>query len=159
MFLGKKNNGFTMIEIMVVVVIIGLLALLTVPMTTRFLAKAKRAEAYMNLSSIYTAQKIYWAENGKYASDLASLGWKPEGYSGGGKKEKFYYTYGFAQGGEGQGYVTGNLETPSSALKDAKADKESFVIVAAADLLGKGRYDILTVNQNNAVNIVQDGLQ
>ena len=38
----------------------------------KYLAKAKRAEAYMQLSSIYAAQKAYWAENGKYATQLAA---------------------------------------------------------------------------------------
>ena len=61
----------------------------------RFLAKAKRAEAYMNLHAIYAAQKAYWAEHGKYTDILLGAhgaGWKPEGYKGGGSGENFYYT-------------------------------------------------------------------
>ncbi len=45
-----KRTGFTLVELMVVVAIIGFLAMIAVPNFMRFLAKAKRAEAYMNLS-------------------------------------------------------------------------------------------------------------
>ena len=65
-----KRSGFTLIELMIVVAIIAFLAMVSVPTFTRFLAKAKRAEAYMNLSSIYAAEKSYWAEQGKYSDVL-----------------------------------------------------------------------------------------
>ncbi|MGB8367422.1 MAG: prepilin-type N-terminal cleavage/methylation domain-containing protein [Candidatus Babeliales bacterium] len=52
-----KGKGFSLIELMVVIAIIGFLAMVGIPSFVKFLAKAKRAEAYMNLSSIYAAQK------------------------------------------------------------------------------------------------------
>src|SRR3989344_4330102 len=99
-----KRSGFTLIELMLVVAIIAFLAMVSVPTFTRFLAKAKRAEAYMNLNSIYAAQKAHWAERGSYSDVLngeGGVGWKPEGYKGGGANENFYYTYGFG-GSEGR---------------------------------------------------------
>lgn len=159
---GKmKRQGFTLIELMIVIAIIGFLAMVSVPSFMRFLAKAKRAEAYMQLNSIYAAEKSYWAEHGTYSSVLlgqGGIGWKPEGYSGGGKNEKFYYTYGFSGGGEGRGYVTGKLETPASNLGISKADKDGFVAVAAGDIDGDGKPDILTIDQNNTITVVQDDL-
>ena len=53
-----KKRGFTLIELMIVVAIIAFLAIVSVPSFMKFLAKAKRAEAYMNLSSIYGAKSI-----------------------------------------------------------------------------------------------------
>lgn len=156
-----KSKGFTLIELMIVIAIIAFLAMVSVPSFMRFLAKAKRAEAYMHLSSIYAAEKSYWAEHGTYSSTLSGdggIGWKPEGYAGGGKNEKFYYTYGFGGGGEGRGYFTGKLETPASHLSIAKADKDGFVAVAAGDIDGDGKPDILTVDQNNTIKVVQDDL-
>jgi len=156
-----KKSGFTLIELMIVVAIIAFLAVVSVPSFTRFLAKAKRAEAYMNLSSIYAAQKAYWAENGKYSSVLngpGGIGWKPEGYTGGGAQEKFHYTYGFANGAEGAAYFTGKLGSPSSNLSLAKADANSFIAVAAGDIDGDGEQDILTVDENNNIKIIQDDL-
>ena len=121
------KKGFTLIELMIVVAIIAFLAVVSVPSFNRFLAKSKRAEAYMNLNSIYAAEKAYWAEHGKYSNKLSgpnSVGWQPGGYKGGGKNEKFYYTYGFA-GSEGANNFTGKLETPASAMPGSKADKTS----------------------------------
>ena len=156
-----KKGGFTLIELMIVVAIIGFLAMVSVPTFTRFLAKAKRAEAYMNLSSIYAAEKAYWAEHGKYSDVLygeGGIGWKPEGYKGGGGSENFYYTYGFANGAEGRNFFTGKLSTSQSNLNNASAGPQGFVVVAAGDITGNGRPDILTVDENNRITIVQDAL-
>ena len=152
-----QRKGFTLIELMIVVSIVAFLAVVSVPSFMRFLAKAKRAEVYMQLSSLYTAQKAYWAENGTYSNDLKKLGWIPEGYKGGGTNERFYYTYGFP-GAEGANFVTGNLQTPSSYLGAAHVGKNSFVAVAVGDIRGNGTPDILTVNEYNDIRVVQDAL-
>lgn len=157
-----KRLGFSLIELMIVVSIIALLAMISVPSFMKFLAKAKRTEAYMNLSSLYAAQKAYWAENGTYTTTLngpSGAGWKPEGYMVGGKNEKFNYTYGFASGAEGVNYFTGKLETPASYLSAGRADAKSFIIVAAGDVMGSGKPDILTVDEHNNIVVVQDGLE
>lgn len=158
----KRNMpGFTMIELMIVVAIIGFLSMISVPSFLKFLSKAKRAEAYMNLGSLYVAQKAHWAEHGTYSTMLNGkdgIGWKPEGYSSGGSQEKFNYTYGFSQGQEGQSFFTGKLSTPQTALGTTKADKEGFIIAAAGDIDGDGTADLLTVNQHNDIKIVIDDL-
>ena len=157
----KNTRGFSLIELMIVVAIITFLAAISMPSFMRFLAKAKRAEAYVNLSSLYAAEKAYWAEHGTYTTALSgahSIGWQPEGYKGGGTQEKFNYTYGFGQGTEGKNYFTGKLQAPSSYLSAGRADKNGFVVVAAADIMGNGKMDILTVDQFNNITLVQDGL-
>ncbi|MFC1843005.1 prepilin-type N-terminal cleavage/methylation domain-containing protein [Candidatus Dependentiae bacterium] len=158
---GSKFMGFTLIELMIVVSIIAFLSVIAVPNFFKFLAKAKRSEAYMNLGSIYTAQKAYWAENGTYTDKLSgegSIGWKPQGYSGGGKNERFYYTYGFGSGSEGSHHFTGKKETPHSYLGMTKADKDSFVAGATCDIDGDGKPDIITIDHNGHIKIVQDDL-
>lgn len=158
---SSKIYGFTLIELMIVVAIIAFLSVIAVPNYFKFLAKSRRSEAYMNLGSIYTAQKAYWAENGTYTDKLSgsgSLGWEPQGYSGGGKNEKFYYTYGFGSGAEGQNFFTGKKETSSAHLGIAKADKNSFIAGAACDIDGDGIPDIITIDQNGDIKIVQDDL-
>ena len=128
----------------------------------RFLAKAKRAEAYANLHAMYAAQKAYWAEHNEYATALSGpggAGWQPEGYKGGGANENFYYTYGFATGGEGTHHFTGKLGTSASELSAARADKNSFVLVAAGDIDGDGKADIITIDQDNKITIAQDDLE
>src|SRR5215468_4105848 len=96
-----KRYGFSLIELMVVVAIMAFLAMIAVPNFNRFLAKAKRAEAYMNLNSIYAAEKAYFAEQGTYSDVLmgeGGIGWKPEG--------KTHYSYGFS-GAEGRNNFIG----------------------------------------------------
>lgn len=147
------KKGFTLLELMIVVVIIAFLAMISVPSFARYLAKAKRAEVYMNLSAIYAAQKAYWAEHGKYSDMLYgpnSIGWKPEG--------QFYYTYGFSHGSEGKNYFTGKINTSHTYLSLSKADANSFIVVAAADIDNDGTPDIVAVDQNNRIWIVQDDL-
>lgn len=156
-----KSHGFTLIELMIVIAIIAFLSMISVPSVLKFLAKAKRTEAYVNLSSIYVAQKAYWAEHGKYSKQLGGeggIGWQPEGYAGGGKKERFNYTYGFADGQEGQNYFTGKLETPASKLEGTKADDQTFIVGAVADIDGDGNVDYLTINERNEIKIVHDDL-
>lgn len=149
-----KKIGFTLIELMIVVAIIAFLSMVAMPSFMRFLSKAKRAEAYMNLSALYTAQKAFHAEYGKYATVLQgaaeSLGWKPEG--------NFYYTYGLGQGTEGQHYILGKLKTPVSALGQAVSTAAGFVGFAAGDIDADGKADILGVKDTGEIVIVQDDL-
>lgn len=155
------KKGFMLIELMIVISIIAFLAMVVVPSFTTFMAKAKRTEAYVNLHAIYTAQKAYYAEHGRYAQTLngqGGLGWKPEGYTTGGAAERFYYTYGFATGGECTGYCTGKLNTAASNLGRAYADEKGFMVLAAGDIDGDGEPDILAIDHNNAISIVQDDL-
>lgn len=148
-----KAKGFSLIELMIVVAIIALLAMVSVPTFKRFLHKCKRSEAYVNLHAIYAAEKAYWAEHGKYSDALIgenSIGWKPEG--------AIYYTYGFSSGAEGKNYVTGSLQTPASALTGSKATDNQFTVVAAGDIDGDGKPDVLSIDQNNVIKIIKDDL-
>lgn len=156
-----KKYGFSLIELMIVVAIIAFLAMISVPTFTKFLSKAKRAEAYTHLNTLYAAQKAHWAEHGTYANSLTGengLGWKPEGYHGGGVQENFYYTYGFGNGAEGVHYCTGKLCTTNNYLNSAYANDKEFLIIAAGDIDGDGKPDILSVDHNNVIRIVQDDL-
>ncbi len=156
----KGSQSFSLIELMIVIAIVAFLSTLAIPNFMRFLAKAKRTEAYMNLGSIYTAQKAYFAEHGHYSSSLSGqggIGWQPEGYKGGGKSERFYYTYGFS-GAEGKNYFTGKLQTSSSHLGGAKADEKTFTAIAAGDIDGDGDPDILSIDQDNNIKIITDDL-
>lgn len=153
------HKGFTIIELMIVIAIIALLAMISIPSFTRFLGKAKRAEAYMNLHALYAAEKSYWAEHGTYSSVLSGpegIGWQPEGYHGGGQTENFYYTYGFSSGAEGASHFTGKLNTSSAHLSQSFANQDGFLIVAAGDILNNGKPDILAIDHHNNITVIQD---
>ena len=70
---GKKFHGFSLMEVMIVVVIIGILAALAYPNLEKYLKRARQTEAKTNLSAIYTAQKIYFTLHQSYADDINEL--------------------------------------------------------------------------------------
>src|SRR3712207_9241843 len=51
---NRKNRGFTLIELMIVVAIIGILAAIAIPNFIRFQARARQSEANTNLKSLFT---------------------------------------------------------------------------------------------------------
>lgn len=70
-----RQEGFSLVELMIVVGIIGILAALAVPKFKKFQAKARAAEAGNVLNHIYTLQETYHLENDTYANVTATLGW------------------------------------------------------------------------------------
>ncbi len=143
------RQGFSLIEVMVVLAIIAFFAVLALPNFMTLLAKAKRAEAYIQLRALYMLEKAYFAEQGSYCSQLQgskSLNWKPEG--------KVNYTYGFPQSA-----IVGALGAPATALKGASASGQGFVIAAAADIDNDGDIDLLTINEKGEIALVHDDLQ
>ena len=69
----RKNHGFTLVELAVVVVIIGVLAAFAVPRFMSSVERSKAAEAFNHLSAIQAAQERYHARQGTYADDVVKL--------------------------------------------------------------------------------------
>ena len=67
----QNRKGFTLIELMIVVAIIGILAAIAIPNFLRFQLKAKSSEGKVNLAAIRTAEESYLAEFGAYVSAAA----------------------------------------------------------------------------------------
>ena len=73
---GKK--GFTLIELMIVVAIIGILAAIAIPNFLKFQAKSKQSEAKANLGAIFTGQVSYFGEQNVYGN-FPQINWSPTG--------------------------------------------------------------------------------
>ncbi|MFO0691418.1 MAG: prepilin-type N-terminal cleavage/methylation domain-containing protein [Myxococcota bacterium] len=129
----KAKKGFTLIELMIVVAIIGILAAIAIPNFLRFQLKSKSSEGKVNIAAIRTAEESYLAEFGNYvgvttpvpatvpgtakkaftpAGNFNTLGWSPEG--------QVFFNY---------------------AVNYASATPSAYTITAAADIDGD------TVNQ------------
>jgi len=76
--LRKNRKGFTLIELMIVVAIIGILAAIAIPNFLKFQAKSKMSEAKTNLGAIYTGQLSFFGEQNSYGN-FDSINWSPSG--------------------------------------------------------------------------------
>jgi type IV pilus assembly protein PilA len=73
----KRQDGFTLVELMVVVAIIGLLSAVAIPNFKKYQAKSKTSEAKLQLSAVYTAQQAFFSDFDTYAVCLAFMGYNP----------------------------------------------------------------------------------
>ena len=76
-FFNKK--GFTLIELMIVVAIIGILAAIAIPNFMNYQCKAKQSEAKANLGTIRTNQEAYRAEFDTYGTVMSTIGFSTTG--------------------------------------------------------------------------------
>lgn len=102
-----SQSGFSLVELMVVVAIIGVLASIAVPAVNKYIAKARQSEAKTNLSSLYTSEKAFYAEYTAYDPRFAAVGYSPEG--------QLRYNVGFAAGQPTAGASNG-FNTPNVAV-------------------------------------------
>jgi type IV pilus assembly protein PilA len=71
----RNQKGFTLIELMIVVAIIGILAAIAIPNVITYLKKSKTSEGKQFLATLRTLEEAYKAENDTYTSDKSALGW------------------------------------------------------------------------------------
>jgi len=110
------SAGFTLIELMIVVAIIGVLAGVAIPNFLRFQQKSKTTEAKVNLKGIRAIEEARYAQTGSYVSaapaptslpgrqkaafssvDFDALGWSPMG--------TVYFSYAVTLTADGTGYI------------------------------------------------------
>jgi len=115
----RLAKGFTLIELMIVVAIIGILAAIAIPNFMKFQARAKQSEAKSNLKAFFTSAKSVIAE-GTAAIPCGFCGWQPE--------HNNVYTYRTMAAAE----VIRGSEKPAIATIAAP----STVTASAADALG-----------------------
>ena len=134
--LNFKLAAYTLTEVLVVLVIIGILVLLVLPNLMPLITKAKTTEAKMQLEHAHQLEKTYFYENSKYTTDLLSTGYIQEPLSTEGSQGKANYR-----------------------LEVTTATESSFIIRATpvVDFDGDGTYNIWEIDQDkNLKETVQD---
>jgi len=126
--LHNSKKGFTLIELMIVVAIIGILAAIAIPNFLRFQLKSKTSEGKVNLAAIRTAEEAYMAEFGNYVAAASTPGdgdsTAKSKFTGGGFTA-FNDTLGFAPEGLvyfDYGVTVGSGSTSMNYTADAQAD-------------------------------------
>lgn len=74
----KKLQAFTLTELLIVLVIIGILVLLALPRLMPLISKAKSTEAQLQLSHLYTLEKTYFYLHSRYTESLEDIGFEHE---------------------------------------------------------------------------------
>lgn len=90
--LNSKQNesGFTLVELMICVAIIGVLAVVAVPNFQKYQAKAKTSEAKIQLAAAYTSEQAFFNTFGIYHTCLDYMGFNPSD-----EESSRYYAIGF----------------------------------------------------------------
>ena len=69
----SRRRGFTLVELMVVIVIVAVMAAIAVPLYTNYIKDTRRSEGANGLAAVATAQTTYYQRNGSYSGSLAAL--------------------------------------------------------------------------------------
>ena len=131
------HKGFTLIELMIVVVIIGILAALAIPRYSQSTVKTRQSEAKLILKQICTNQMLYRAVS---------------------PTNSYFVTGAVANSGNPNAFAPIDVQIPSNALYSyaLAAAGADFVATATADLDGDGFLDTWTISSSGVLNNPQD---
>ena len=173
----RNRKGFTLIELMIVIAIIGILAAIAIPSFIKFQARSKTSEAKTNLKAIYIAESAYYTEKGAFGN-FGDINWVPVGRT-------LIYAYsinGAAITGQNPGTATGQVITadnliylstnglgtatvsfvapaPYSSTMTPILDNEYFIAGAAGVVAPRNpRADCWVINDNNLLIRTHDGV-
>lgn len=130
----KKVKAFTLQELLIVLVIIGILVLIALPNLMPLISKAKSTEAQLQLSHVYTLEKNYFYMYSKYTDELKDIGFEQ------------------AKLVTDDGNANYRLE-----VEVANATEFKIKAVSVTDFDGDGVYNVWEINQDKKlVEVIKD---
>ncbi|EIJ43885.1 prepilin-type N-terminal cleavage/methylation domain-containing protein [Beggiatoa alba B18LD] len=117
----RKENGFSMLELMSVVAIIAILVAIAVPTYQSYVEKARRSDAKVSLSEVTQLQETYYADHNAYATTMELLMPNKDTKGFGSKTGKCTVATGVACSKEGYYEIRLTTATATNFVVEAKA--------------------------------------
>ena len=126
-----KLKAFTITELLVVLIIVGILILLALPKLMPLISKAKSTEAQFQLKHVYTLEKTYFYMNSKYSSDFTEI--------------DFEHVKLVSEGG------TGNYKIE---IQEATNNRFKAIATSVTDFDGDGIFNVWEIDQDQKLKEV-----
>ena len=142
---AARNPGFTLVELMVVVAIIGVLASVAIPSFRNYQLTSKRAEAFANLAALAKSQKAYFAEFDEFVGVASEPGYSLNVWPGAVKRDKTPLDSAFAEVGwvpDGDVFFDYDTVIPGDG-QDCTCTEACFTAAAYGNLDGDTELSVL----------------